>query len=161
MVKGTPTHRAFGETNYLEVKRASLFQPHFLQWMRGSRVKLKDLKEAWNYLQRQNKRKQMKEKVLNTTSKAKKLANMLYQAHTNCLNLACFWKLVIIQLQIKILSEGVMITNFISKSWEFIQQLICKKIARVFFCLNEMRRKSQRYSNTKNAFRCQILVLRD
>ena len=30
-----------------------------------------------------------------------------------------------------------------------------------YFCLNEMRKKSQRYSNTKNAFRCQILVLRD
>jgi len=46
----------------------------------------------------------MKEQVMNRTSKAKKLANMLQQAHTNCLKQACFWKLVIIQLQIKILS---------------------------------------------------------
>ena len=75
----------------------------------------------------------MKEKVLNTTSKAKKLANMLYQAYTSCLNLACFWKLVIIQLQIKILSEGVMMINFISKSLEFNQLLICKKIVGVIF----------------------------
>jgi len=30
-----------------------------------------------------------------------------------------------------------------------------------YFCSNEMIRKSQRHSNTKNAFRCQILVLRD
>ena len=35
------------------------------------------------------------------------------------------------------------------------------KKSRGYFCFNEMRRKSQRYSNTKNAFRCQILVLRD
>ena len=66
--------------------------------MRGSRVKLKDLKQEENDLLLQNKRKQMKEQVLNRTSKAKKLENMLQQAHTNCLKQACFWKLVIIQL---------------------------------------------------------------
>jgi len=32
----------------------------------------------------------MKEKVLNITSKAKKLANMLYQAHTICSKQANF-----------------------------------------------------------------------
>jgi len=115
------------------VKRARLFQPHFLKWMRGSRVKLKDLKKAQNDLLRQNNRKQMKQQLLNRTYKAKKLANMLQEAHTSCLKQACFWKLVIIQLQIKILSEGFMMINFISKSSEFIQLLICKKIARVIF----------------------------
>jgi len=40
---------------------------------------------------------------------------------------------VIIQLQIKILSEGVMMINFISKSLEFNQLLICKKIVGVIF----------------------------
>ena len=63
----------------------------------------------------------------------RKLANMLYQAHTNCSNQASFWKLVIIQQQIKILSEGFMTTNFISKSSEFIQLLICEKIAEFIF----------------------------
>jgi len=29
-----------------KVKWARLFQPHFFQWMRGSRVKLKSLKKA-------------------------------------------------------------------------------------------------------------------
>jgi len=33
------------------------------------------------------------------------------------------------QFNIKILSEGVTITNFISKSLEFIELLICKKVA--------------------------------
>ena len=42
-------------------------------------------------------------------------------------------KSVIIQLQIKILSEGVMMTNFISKSSEFIELLICETIAGVIF----------------------------
>jgi len=32
----------------------------------------------------------MKEQVLNRTSKAKKLTNMLQQAHTNCSKQACF-----------------------------------------------------------------------
>ena len=32
------------------------------------------------------------------------------------------------QFNIKTLSEGVMITNFISKSLEFIELLICKKM---------------------------------
>jgi len=71
----------------------------------------------------------MKEQVLNITPKAKKLANTLHQAHTNCSKQASFSKLVIIQLQIKILSEGVMTINFISKSLEFIQLLISKRIA--------------------------------
>jgi len=48
--------------------------------MRGSRVKLRNLKIAENELIRQNKRKQMKQQVMNITSKAKKLANMLHQA---------------------------------------------------------------------------------
>jgi len=55
----------------------------------------------------------MKEQVLNITSKAKKLANMLHQAHTNCSTQTSFSKLVIIQPKIKILSEGVMTANFI------------------------------------------------
>ena len=33
------------------------------------------------------------------------------------------------QFNIKILSEGVLMTNFISKSLEFIELLICEKIA--------------------------------
>jgi len=37
------------------------------------------------------------------------------------------------QFNIKILSEGVMMTNFISKSLEFIELLICAKIAGVIF----------------------------
>ena len=57
---------------------------------------------------------------------------MLHQAHTNCSKQASFWKLVIIQLKIKILSEGFMTTNFISKSWEFIQLLICEKSRGLF-----------------------------
>jgi len=40
--------------------------------MGGSRVKLNSLKNAKNELIRQNKRKQMKEQILNITSKAKK-----------------------------------------------------------------------------------------
>jgi len=36
------------------------------------------------------------------------------------------------QFNINILSEGVMITNFISKSFEFIELLICEKIAGLF-----------------------------
>jgi len=35
----------------------------------------------------------MKEQVLNITSKAKKLANMLHQAHTNCLKTSKFFKI--------------------------------------------------------------------
>ena len=66
-----------------------------------------------------------------------------------------------IQFNIEILSEGVMITNFISKYLEFIELLICEKIAGVIFVWTKWEEKSQRYSNTKNAFRCQILVLRD
>jgi len=54
----------------------------------------------------------MKEQVLNITSKAKKLANMLYKAHTNCSKQSSFSKLVIIQLTIKRLSEGAIITCF-------------------------------------------------
>jgi len=38
---------------------------------------------------------------------------MLQQANTNCSKQASFSKLVIIQLTIKILSERVMMTNFI------------------------------------------------
>jgi len=66
---------------------------------------------------------------------------MLYQAHKNCSKQPTFRKLLIIQRKIKILSEGVIITNFVSKSSEFIELLICEKIAGVIFCLNEMRRK--------------------
>ena len=91
--------------------------------MRGSCVKLYSLEKEKDDLIRQNKGKQMKEQVLNITCNAKILANMLYQAHINCL---------IIQLQIKILSEGVMITNFISKCLKFIQLLICKTSSGLF-----------------------------
>jgi len=101
--------------------------------MLGSSVKLKSLKKAENELIRQNKGKQMKQQVLNITSKAKKLTNMLHQAHTHCSKQASFSKLVIIQLKIKILSEGVMTTNLISKSLEFIRLLIFKKVAGVIF----------------------------
>jgi len=58
---------------------------------------------------------------------------MLYQAHENCSKQVSFRKLVIIQRKIKILSEGVIMVNFISKSSEFIQLLICEKIAGVIF----------------------------
>jgi len=53
-----------------------------------------------------------------------------------------------------------MMINFISKSSEFIQLLICKK-PRGFFCLNDMRRKIAKALQNQNPFRCQILVLRD
>ena len=65
------------------------------------------------------------------------------------------------QFSIKILSEEVLITNFISKSLEFIELLICEKIAGVMFVSTKLDEKLQKYSNTKNAFRCQILELRD
>jgi len=65
--------------------------------------------------------------------KKKKLANMLYQARKNCSKQPTFWKWVIIKRKIKILSEGVTMTNFISKSSEFIELLICEKIAGVIF----------------------------
>jgi len=106
--------------------------------------KIEKPKKTWNELIPQNKRKQMKEQVLNITSKAKKLANMLHQAHTNCSKKASFWKFVIIQLKIKILSEGVMTTYFISESWEFIQLLICKKSRGLF--LFERNEKKNRKS---------------
>jgi len=51
--------------------------------------------------------------------------------------------------------------NFISKSLEFIELLICKKISGVIFDWTKWEEKWQRHSSTKNAFRCQILVLRD
>jgi len=54
-----------------------------------------------------------------------------------------------------------MIKNFISKSLEFVELLICEKIAGFVFVLTKWDEKLQRYSNTKNAFRCQILVLLD
>jgi len=38
-----------------------------------------------------------------------------------------------IQLNINILSEGILITNFILKSLEFIELLICETIAGVIF----------------------------
>jgi len=82
---------------------------------------------------RQNKLKQMKEQVLNTTSKRKKLGNMLYQAHKTCSKQATFWKLVVIQRKIKILSAEGMMTSFVSKSSEFVQLLICEKLAGVIF----------------------------
>jgi len=62
-----------------------------------------------NKLLPQNKRISTKEQVLNITSKAKKLANMLHQAHTNWSKQANFWKLVIILLKIKYF----MMINFI------------------------------------------------
>jgi len=65
------------------------------------------------------------------------------------------------QFNIKILSERFMMINFISKSSEFVQILICEKIAGVIFVWTKWDEKSQRYSNTKNSFRCQILVLCD
>ena len=52
-------------------------------------------------------------------------------------------KSVIIQLQIKILSEGVMMTNFISKSSEFIKLLICKK-SRGLFLFKRNEKKNHR-----------------
>jgi len=54
-----------------------------------------------------------------------------------------------------------MMINFISKCLEFIELLICEKIAGVIFVWTKWEEKWQRHSNTKNAFRCQILVLRD
>ena len=54
---------------------------------------------------------------------------MLCQAHKNCSKQATFLKLVIIQRKIKILCEGVIITNFITKSSEFFKLLIYEKIA--------------------------------
>ena len=65
------------------------------------------------------------------------------------------------QFNIKILSEWVMITNFITKSLEFVELLIFEQIAGVIFVLMKWDEKLQRYSNTKNAFRCQILVFLD
>ena len=85
--------------------------------MRGSCVKLKSFTKASNVLIQQNNRMQMKEQVLNIRSKTKKVANMLYQAHTNCPKQASFANMVIIQLEVTVLSEGVMITNFIPNLW--------------------------------------------
>jgi len=65
------------------------------------------------------------------------------------------------QFNIKILSEGLMITNFLLKSLEFIELLICEKMAGVIFAKTKWEEKLQRYSNTKHAFRCRILVLLD
>ena len=101
--------------------------------MRGSAAKVKSLKNLLNEVIRQNKHMQMKEQVLNITSKRKKLANMLYQTHKNCIKQTTFWKVVIIQRRIRILSQRVMIINFISSSLEFIDLLICEKIAGVIF----------------------------
>jgi len=57
-----------------------------------------------------------------------------------------------------------MITNFISKSLEFIELLICKKIAGVIVVWTKWEEKSQRYSNTKMPFAakfpcCAMMVL--
>jgi len=49
----------------------------------------------------------MKEQVLNTSSEAKKLANMLHQAHTNCSKQASFSKSVIIQQKLKYFPRGL------------------------------------------------------
>jgi len=65
------------------------------------------------------------------------------------------------QFNYKILSERVIITMFTLKSYEFIELLIYEKIAGVIFVWMKWEEKWQRYANTKNAFRCQILVLRD
>ena len=111
--------------------------------MRGSRLKFTSLKRALNELIWQNKRKQMKEQVLNMRSKTKKLANMLYQAHKNCSKQASFWKLVIIQLKIKILSEVVMMTNFVTKSSKFIRLLIWKK-SRASFLFKRNEKKNHK-----------------
>jgi len=46
---------------------------------------------------------------------------------------------VIIQRRIRILSERIVLTYFISKSLEFIELSVKK--SRGCFCLNEMRRK--------------------
>jgi len=54
-----------------------------------------------------------------------------------------------------------MMINFTAKSSEFIRLLICEKIAGVIFLWTKREEKSQRYSNTRNAFRCQILMLLD
>ena len=54
-----------------------------------------------------------------------------------------------------------MTTNFISISLEIVELLICAKIAEVISVQTKWDEKLQRYSNTKNAFRCQILVLCD
>jgi len=86
---------------------------------------------------------------------------MLYQAHKNCSKQATFWKLVIIQRNIKILSEGVMITDVISKYFELIEIFICEKIVGVIFVQTKWEEKSQRHFNIQYAFRCQILQLRD
>ena len=54
-----------------------------------------------------------------------------------------------------------MITKFLSKYLEFLELLICVKIAGVISVWTKWEEKWQRHSNTKNAFRCQILLLRD
>jgi len=54
-------------------KVSPTFPAALFQWMRGSRVKLKGLKQAFSELIRQSQRKQMKGQVLNITSNAKNL----------------------------------------------------------------------------------------
>ena len=73
MFVGYP-HRSF-HSNLGKV--SPTFPAALFQWMRGSGVKLKDLKQRQNDLLRQNKSKQMKGQVLNKIFKAKKLAHML------------------------------------------------------------------------------------
>jgi len=59
---------------------------------------------------------------------------------------------VIIQLKIKILSEGVIITSFISKSLEFIQLLICEKIAGFFLFKRNEKKNRKGTLTTKMPF---------
>jgi len=66
------------------------FPAALFQWMRGSGVKMKSLKNPSNEVIRQNQHTQTKEQVLNITSARKKLANILYQAHKNCSNQTTF-----------------------------------------------------------------------
>jgi len=63
------------------------------------------------------------------------------------------------QFDIKILSEGVMMTNFISKYSPFLDYLYVKK-SRGSFLFKRNEKKIAKTLNTQNAFRCQILVLR-
>jgi len=54
-----------------------------------------------------------------------------------------------------------MIINFISKSLEFIEQLIYDNIAGVICAQTQCEAESQRHSHTQNFFCFQILVLLD
>ena len=83
-----------------------------------------------------------KKQVLNITYKAKKLANMLHQVQTNYSKQASFWKIVIIQLKIKILTEGLRQQILYQNLWNLSNYWSVKKSRGLFlFKRNEKKNR--------------------